>query len=70
MEQLFSHYSMIIFFLIYVLFYLFLLVAILKQKLVEKKEIDQLREELARTKQELYNTKMDRDILKKSLVDI
>lgn len=38
-----------------------------KQKLVEKKEIDQLREELARTKQELYNTKMDRDILKKSL---
>ena len=36
-------------------------------KLVEKKEIDQLREELARTKQELYNTKMDRDILKKSL---
>ncbi|WP_251545320.1 helix-turn-helix domain-containing protein [Limosilactobacillus caecicola] len=35
-----------------------------KQKLVEKKEIDQLREELARTKQELYNTKIDRDILK------
>ena len=38
-----------------------------KQKLLEKKEIDQLREELARTKQELYDTKMDRDILKKSL---
>lgn len=38
-----------------------------QQKLAERKEINQLREELARTKQELYDTKMDRDILKKSL---
>ena len=30
-------------------------------------EIERLKEELAQTKQELYDVKMDRDILKKSL---
>lgn len=37
------------------------------KKQVNKNEIERLKEELAQTKQELYDVKMDRDILKKSL---
>ena len=35
--------------------------------LANKTEIDRLKEELARKNQELYDTKLERDILKKSL---
>ena len=37
------------------------------KKQVNKNEIERLKDELAQTKQELYDVKMDRDILKKSL---
>ncbi|MFD1471845.1 helix-turn-helix domain-containing protein [Companilactobacillus mishanensis] len=37
------------------------------RKLVNKNEVDRLREELAQKNQELYDTKMERDILKKSM---
>lgn len=37
------------------------------RQLVHKNEVERLKEELARKNQELYNTKLERDILKKSL---
>ncbi|MFD1472451.1 helix-turn-helix domain-containing protein [Companilactobacillus mishanensis] len=37
------------------------------RKLVNKNEVDRLREELALKNQELYDTKLERDILKKSM---
>ncbi|NMV55882.1 helix-turn-helix domain-containing protein [Lactobacillus reuteri] len=37
------------------------------RQLANKSEVEQLKEELAKKNQELYNTKLERDLLKKSL---
>lgn len=37
------------------------------RQLANKSELERLKEELAKKNQELYETKMERDILKKSL---